>query len=86
MNTEDAVEMISDLVAEIDYDIWKEIFLEGYGDAEEQKQTRDNLIRMVLISPDTELAYLRDRDQLLSSLEAAGVDNWEGYGEIDVQG
>lgn len=31
-----------------------------------------------------ELIYLRGRDSLLSALEAAGVDNWEGYGEIDV--
>ena len=26
-----------------------------------------------------EMNYLRDRDRLLSALEAAGVDNWEGY-------
>lgn len=31
-----------------------------------------------------ELVYLRNRDRLLSALEDAGVDNWEGYGEIDV--
>jgi len=25
--------------------------------------------------------YLLERDRILSALEAAGVDNWEGYSE-----
>lgn len=25
------------------------------------------------------LAYLEERDRILSALEEAGVDNWEGY-------
>ncbi len=31
-----------------------------------------------------EMNRLKQREQLLNALEAAGVDNWEGYGEIDV--
>lgn len=25
--------------------------------------------------------YLKERDRILTALEAAGVDNWEGYSE-----
>jgi hypothetical protein len=27
------------------------------------------------------LKYLQERDEILSALEAGGVDNWEGYDE-----
>ena len=37
-----------------------------------------------LISLEKENKRLRERERLLDALEAAGVDNWEGYGEIDV--
>ena len=30
---------------------------------------------------DTQISKLREREQLLDALEAAGVDNWEGYDE-----
>jgi hypothetical protein len=36
------------------------------------------MISEVTISTE-KLEYLYQRDQLLSALEAAGVDNWEGY-------
>lgn len=30
---------------------------------------------------DTQISKLREKEQLLDALEAAGVDNWEGYDE-----
>jgi len=39
--------MVSDLIKEVDYDIWKEIFQEGYADEDEQKETREALLDIV---------------------------------------
>lgn len=39
-----------------------------------------NEIKTVTIS-EKEYHELLDRDQFLSALEAAGVDNWDGFGE-----
>ena len=50
MNDEEIIEMLSDIVSEIDYDIWKEMF-EYYPDRceepELEKMNRENLINIV---------------------------------------
>jgi len=40
------------------------------------RQQRKNELRLVII-----IDELRAKEQLLDALEAAGVDNWEGYDE-----
>ena len=44
MTKEEVVEMLKDVVAEVDYDIAKEIFLEGYMPHEDQQQIINKLV------------------------------------------
>jgi hypothetical protein len=39
------------------------------------------LIKQELAKRDEAIAKLKKRDEILSALEQAGVDNWEGYSE-----
>ena len=39
--------MVSELVGEIDYDYWKEMFLEDYAPIEDQEQWQNKLIKIV---------------------------------------
>ena len=47
MKKSEAWNMASDIVCHIDYDIWKEIYLDGHGDPEEQKKTWDALVDII---------------------------------------
>ena len=47
MNDKEMLDMVSDLVGELDYDYWKEIFVDGYCDAEDQKDRQDSLVNVV---------------------------------------
>ena len=46
MNDEQILKMVSDLVGELDYDYWKEIFLEDYADTEDQKDSQASLVNV----------------------------------------
>lgn len=46
MNDKQILDMVSDLVEELDYDYWKEIFLDGYADAEDQKDRQNSLLKV----------------------------------------
>lgn len=43
----DVVLMISDIVQAIDYDIWKEIYVQGGGDPSDQEEIQNKLYRIV---------------------------------------
>ncbi|KKK87181.1 hypothetical protein LCGC14_2755790 [marine sediment metagenome] len=45
---------------------------------ENNHKTIDELQKQLAVSRD-ENNHLKEREQLLNALEAAGVDNWEGY-------
>jgi len=47
MTDKEILEMLSDIVGEIDYDIWKEYFYPGYIDENDQKQYQNKLLNIV---------------------------------------
>jgi hypothetical protein len=47
MTKKQVVEMLKDVVSEVDYDIYKEMFVDGYAPPEDQEQWVNNLVTQV---------------------------------------